>query len=105
MTALAVSLDSLVDDLLHVLEDVPACVGSFEDLASLFVDDLALLVHHVVVLDYMLPGVEMHAFDLLLGAGDRSRHPWMLDLLPFEAVQPLPDPVRGRPEDLHHVVL
>jgi len=58
-----VSLDALVDNLFDVLEDVPAGVGAFEHLAPLFVDDLALLVHHVVVLDDMLASVEMHAFD------------------------------------------
>src|SRR5712691_8660107 len=105
MTALAMSLDALVDDLLDVLEDVPAGVGAFEHLAPLFVDDLALLVHHVVVLDDMLAGVEMHAFDLLLRAGDRSRHPRMLDRFHLEAVHQPADAVRGRTEDLHQVVL
>src|SRR5713101_9274667 len=104
MTALAMSLDALGDDLLDVLEDVPASVGAFEHLAPLFVDDLALLVHDVVVLDDMLARVEVHALDLLLGAGDRSRHPRVLDRLHLEAVHQLADPLCRRTEDLHQVV-
>src|SRR5260370_19659980 len=105
MAALAMSLDALGDDLLDVLEDVPASVGAFQHLAPLFVNDLALLVHHVVVLDDMLARVEVHALDLLQRAGDRSRHPRMLDRLNLEAVHQLADPLSRRAEDLHQVVL
>src|SRR5713101_6147052 len=43
------------------------------------VDDLALLVHHVVVLEQMLADIEVVRFDLLLRILDRSRNPSMLD--------------------------
>src|SRR5216683_1343620 len=43
------------------------------------VDDLALLVHHVVVLEQMLADIEVVRFDLLLGILDRPRNPSMLD--------------------------
>src|SRR5260370_18620204 len=43
------------------------------------VDDLALLVHHVVVLEQMLADIEVVRFDLLLGILDRPRNPPMLD--------------------------
>ena len=37
---------------------------------ALGVDDLALLVHHVVVLEHVLSGREVHRLDLALGALD-----------------------------------
>src|SRR5581483_3230695 len=98
-------LDALLDDVLHVAEDVRPHVCALEHLAPLFVDDLALLVHHVVVLDDVLAGVEVHALDLLLCAGDRARDPRVLDRLDLEAVHQPADAVRGGPEDLHQVVL
>src|SRR5579859_5480600 len=100
----AVGLDPLLDDVVDVAHDVVARVGALEDLAPLLVDDLALLVHHVVVLDHVLAGVEVHALDLLLRAGDRTRDPRVLDRLDLEAVHQPADPVRRRPDDLHQVV-
>src|SRR5260370_15476264 len=105
MPALAVLVDALGDELAGVVEDVVARVRALEDLAPLLVDDLALLVHHVVVLDDVLAGIEMHALDLLLRAGDRSRDPRMLDRLDLEAGHQAPDAIGGRTEDLHQVVL
>src|SRR2546428_9091077 len=105
MTALAVLVDALRDDLADVAEDVAARVRALEDLAPLLVRDLALLVHHIVVLDHVLAGVEMHPLDLLLRAGDRPRDPRMLDRLHLEALHQASDPVRGGTEDLHEVVL
>src|SRR5712675_1185271 len=104
MAALTVLLDALGDDVLRVAQDVGPRVSALEHLAPFFVDDLALLVHHVVVLDHVLAGIEMHALDLLLGAGDRSRHPWVLDGLDLEAVHEPADAVGGGAEDLHEVV-
>ena len=70
MPALAVRLNALLDDVVHVRQDVGPRVGALEHLAPLFVNDLTLLVHHVVVLDHVLASVEMHAFDFLLSACD-----------------------------------
>src|SRR5260370_17520651 len=53
----------------------------------------------------MVAGVEVHALNLLLRTGDRSRHPRMLDGLHLEAVHQLADPLSRRAEDLHQVVL
>src|SRR5690242_4068621 len=75
MPALAMLVDALDHDFAHVAEDVRSRVGALENLAALLVHDLALLVHHVVVLDHVLPGIEMHALDFLLRAGDRACHP------------------------------
>jgi len=47
----------------HV-QDVGAEVGALEDLAALGVDDVALRVHDVVVIDDVLANVEVVAFDL-----------------------------------------
>src|SRR5256885_9707625 len=105
VTALAVLVDAFLDDLAHVAEDVAARVRGFEDLPAVLVHDLPLLVHHVVVLDDVLAGVEVHSLDLLLRAGDRSRDPRMLDRLDLEAVHQPAYAVGGRPEDLHQVVL
>src|SRR5438132_10599716 len=105
VAALAVLVDALGDDVAHVAEDVLARVGAFQDLSPLLVHDLALLVHHVVVLDYMLAGVEVHALDLLLRARNRSGDPGMLDRLDLEAVHQAADAFRGRAEDLHQIVL
>src|SRR5258708_26246657 len=102
--ALAVLFYALGDDLLRVAEDVVASVRALEDLAPLLVDDLTLLVHHVVVLDHVLAGIEVHALDLLLGPRNRPRHPGMLDGLHLEAVHQPSDAARGRTEDLHKVI-
>src|SRR5882672_4235395 len=104
MAALAMLLDALGDDVLRVAEDVRSRVRALEHLAPLLVNDLPLLVHYVVVLDHVFAGVEVHALDLLLGAGNRTRDPRVLDRFDFEAVHEPADPIRGRPEYLHQVV-
>src|SRR3979490_465785 len=97
-------LDTLRDELLRVAEDVVASVSALEHFAALLVNDLPLLVHHVVVLDHVLASVEVHAFDFLLSACDRARHPWVLDGLDLEAVHQPPDAIGRRAENLHEVV-
>src|SRR5919204_952162 len=101
----AMLLDALCHDLADVAEDVLARIRALEDLAALLVHDLALLVHHVVVFDDVLAGVEVHALDLLLRARNRARDPWMIDWLDLEARHQPADAVRRRAEDLHEVVL
>src|SRR6266571_4488637 len=105
MAAFAVLVDASLDDLARVRQDVGPRVRALEDLAPLLIDDLSLLVHHVVVLDHVLARIEVHALDLLLRAGDRARDPRMLDRLDLEARHQATDSVRGRTEDLHQVVL
>ena len=105
MPALAVGLYSLLDQLTDVGLDVAAGVGAGEDLVPLVVNDRPLGVHHVVVLDQVLAGVEVHPLDLLLRALDRTRHPLVLDGLDLELVHQPADAVRRRAEDTHEVVL
>src|SRR5205085_6537165 len=66
----------------------------------------ALLVHHVVVLEQMLAGLEVAPLHLLLGALDRLRHHPVLDgdaLLHAEALHPRHQPLAA--EDAHQIVL
>ena len=68
-----------------------ADVGALEQLVSLLVDDLALVVGDVVVLQQLLPDVEVVRLDLALCRLDRARHPGALDRLAFGHFQPLHD--------------
>ena len=54
-------------------------IFAFEQLAAQRVDVLALLVHHVVVLEQVLAHREVLRFDLLLRALDRLGHHPVLD--------------------------
>src|SRR2546430_15234815 len=47
------------------------------------VDHLALLVHHVVVLEELLAGLEVLQLDALLGLADGARDPGVGDDFPF----------------------
>ena len=60
------------EDALGDLERLVVQVLAAEELAAPAVDDLALLVHHVVVLEEVLADVEVVAFDLLLRVLDRA---------------------------------
>lgn len=78
------SLDHVHDDFLDVV--------GFQNFAALLVDDFALLVHDVVVLENDFAQVEVVAFDAFLRRFDRTRDHFALDrLVFFEA------------ETLHHV--
>ena len=67
----AVRLDDLLcsrfglftDELVHLVREIDPC----KDLVALSVDDLALLVEHVVVVEKALACIEVVGFDLLLG--------------------------------------
>ncbi len=85
-------------------------VAPFEDLAAVLVDDAALLVHHVVVLEDALSDQEVLLLDLLLGALDLLREHLRLErvLLPVlvdgsQAVEDLVDAIAG--EEADEVVL
>ena len=76
-----------------------------EDLVALAVDDLALLVHHVVVLDDVLADVEVVALDLGLGVLDRLGDQAVLDRDVVLEAEPVHDRGDVRPaEALHQVV-
>src|SRR5207248_8711465 len=79
---------------------------AIQDLAAHAVDDLALLVHDVVVLEQVLTDLEVVIFDALLRGGDGARHEPVLDRLALLHAQPLHDlldPVAA--EDAQQIVL
>ena len=78
---------------------------ALENLPAQRVDVLALLVHHVVVLEEMLADGEVLRFDLLLRALDGARHHAVLDRHAFFHAEPLHQARDAvRPEDAHQVV-
>ena len=64
-----------------------------EDAAALLVDDHALRVHHVVVLEDVLAGDEVLLLDLLLCALDLAREDRRLHRLVVRDLEALHDPV------------
>jgi hypothetical protein len=76
-----------------------------EQLTAQRVDVLALLVHHVVVLEQVLADAEVLRFHLLLGALDGARHHAVLDGDAFLHAEPLHETRDAiGPEDAHQVV-
>src|SRR5262249_4479325 len=81
-----------------------------EDLAAVLVDDAALLVHHVVVLEDALADQEVLLLDLLLGVLDRAGEHLGLERLLLALLVDRPeageDPVRelARGEAEHGVL-
>ena len=71
--------DVALDDVVDHAADLLVQVGALEHLAALAVDDLALAVHHVVVLEDVLAGLEVLRLDLALRGGDRAGDPLVLD--------------------------
>ncbi len=87
-----------------VVEDL-GLVATLEDLPAQGVDRLALVVHHVVVLEQVLPRVEVHRLDLGLGVLDRLVDHRRLDrhvLFHAQALHQAGDAVGA--EDPHQVV-
>jgi hypothetical protein len=78
---------------------VSAWPGAVEDLPAHAVDDLALLVHHVVVLEQVLADLEVVRLDALLRGGRWPRVTSLvldrLALLHAEAIHDLLDPLRA----------
>ena len=111
----AVGLDGLVDRALtegeHVLVRVDFLVlldgdRAFEQLPAQRVDVLALLVHHVVVLEQVLADGEVLRLYLLLRPFDGLGHHAVLDRHALFHAEPVHQPLDAvRPEDAHQVVL
>ena len=98
--------DVAPDDLLDPLADLLGGVVAVEHAAALFVDDHALRVHHVVVLEDVLAGDEVLLLDLLLGALDLAREDRRLHRLVVRDLEALHDPVDAvAGEEPHEVVL
>src|SRR6267143_5381766 len=81
--------DRLADPSLDLLPEI----GALEDFATFAIDDLALLVHDVVVLDQITAGVEVVALHLGLGPLDLSRDQSRFDRF-----------VIGDAEHVHHAL-
>jgi len=90
--------DGLVQHLFdHPLDDV-SNLPALQELLALAVDQLALVVHDVVVLEQMLADLEVVRLHPLLGRLDRPRDPGVLDGLPLlhaELLHDLGDPLLG----------
>ena len=95
-------VDQLVAQILHRFGDVFLA----HDVEPLLEDDLALVVHHVVVLEDLLADVEVARLDLLLRHLQRLVHPRMGDRLTFLQAERLQDAVHAvGAEDAHQVVV
>ena len=85
LLGIAIGRDRLADDRVdrlgaHVGDDVADRRG-VHDVRALLVDDLALVVHHVVIFDDLLADVVVARLDLLLRGLDRFGDPWADDRL------------------------
>ena len=106
MPSLAVRRHLARDHVLHHRDEVRARVRPFENLASLAVDDLALLVHDVVVLDDMTPAVEVLSLDARLRAFDLPRHQLRLDRRVLVDAEPAHEALHPlAAEHAHQIVL
>src|SRR5438105_11588324 len=106
MPRLAVLGHGIVHDLPDPARDLVPKRGPFEDRPALAVDDLALLVHDVVVIDDVAAGVEVVALDLGLRPLDLARDQARLDRLVLLDPQPVhhaPDALAAA--DAHQVVV
>ena len=95
-----------LDDFLDHVHDALAKILALQHLAALRIDDLALLVHHVVVFEHVLAHVEIPRFHFLLRVLNRAGDNGMFDGLVFlhaKRVHHLRDAVGGKKP--HEVVL
>ena len=79
--------DHLFEHLLHIFPERL----SLEDLFALFVDDLPLAVHDVVIFQQVLADIEILPLDTLLGILDRLGNQPMLDRLSLFHADPVHD--------------
>jgi hypothetical protein len=98
--------DDVVDRLgAHILDHVADGVG-VHDVGALFVDHLALIVHHVVIFDDLLADVVVARLDLLLRGLDRLGQPLAADRLAIgDVVAHHLGEQRVRAEDAQQIVV
>ena len=77
--ALGGAADEALHDVVDEGADLLLEVGALEHPAPLGVDHVPLAVHHVVVLEDVLAGLEVLRLDLALGVGDRAGDALVLD--------------------------
>ena len=98
--------DKVVDDVLAHLRDRVRQALGIHQLDALLEDDLALVIHHVVVLQKVLADVEVARLDLLLCLFEGLVDPGMDDRLVFLEAELLQHAVHAfGAEDTHQVVL
>ena len=97
--------NGLVDDVVAHVVDGFGDFLALHQADALFEDDLALVIHHVVVLEDVLADVEVAGFNLLLGLFQRLVDPRMDDrfaLLQAELLQHAIQAVGA--EDAHQII-
>ena len=77
--ALGVLAHTGLDDAISGGAQLDLDVGTFENLATVPIDDVTLTVHDVVILQDVLTHLEVLRLNLLLGTLDLTRHPLGLD--------------------------
>ena len=102
VTLLGRAVDIRADDLGDHLHDLLAMLGALEDGATLGVDDLALLVHHLVVLEDVLADLEVLLLDLGLRAADGLGDHLRLDRDVVGQVDAVHDRLEGRAVEASH---
>ena len=98
-------LHLLEHDFLHDVHEAVADVVGVDDLVAEAVDDFALLVHHVVVLERAFADLEVVLLDALLRLLDGAVEQRVLQFLAFfqaHLLHVLDDPVRA--EQAHQIV-
>src|SRR4051794_24725117 len=100
-----VLLEVCIDLSAEHFRDQIAAIDTIENALAIAVDSLALLVHHLVVLEQILADFEVALFNLLLCRFDAARHHAAFDRLAFfhaKAREQILHPLTG--EDPHQVV-
>ncbi len=96
-----VRLHRVVDE----MTDLFVQVGPFENLPTFLVDDGALLVHHLVILQDVLADLEVLAFDLCLRGTNRTGDNLRFDRHVLGNVEPVHDALDGRGVEQPHEVV
>ena len=98
--------DVFVDQLIAKLDDRLGNVLLAHDVEPLLEDDLALVIHHVVVLQDLLADIEVALLDLFLGRFERLVHPGVRDRFAVFEAERLEHLVHALgSEDAHQVVI
>ena len=98
--------DHVIDNLPAHVDDVVGDLFGGHQLAALFIDHLALVIHHVIELEQVLADFEVPRLDLRLRLFERLVDPRVHDrlaLLEAELLQHAVDPLGT--EDAHQIVL
>ena len=93
------------DDVFGNTQDILPAFLATEDVFAQLIDGLALLVHHVVVLEQVLADLEVASFDLGLGPFDGLGNHLVFDRLAVDHPTSDEAPHSLRAEDPHQVVL